>query len=591
VSAPRRILILGGYGMFGGRLARLLADEPGLALIIAGRSLDKARAFAATLPAGAARVALAFDREGDLPAQLEAVAPDVVIDASGPFQGYSGDPYRLARASIAQGADYLDLADSSAFVAGIGALDTAARAEGVYVLSGVSSFPALTAAVVRKLARGLVEVTTIRAGVAPSPFAGVGLNVVRAVASYAGQPVALTREGRRVRAFGLTETMRRAVRPPGMAPLPSRLFSLVDVPDLALLPPLWPGLRAIWVGAAPVPEILHRALIGLAWLRRLRLLPNLAPMAPLLHAVLGRLRWGAHRGGMIVEIDGVDSAGAPRRRSWHMLAEGDAGPLIPAMAVAAVLRRETDGRRPESGARAATGELELEDYEPMFRARAIRHAVRDDGESVDAPLYRRMLAGAFDDLPPAGRAMHSFVGMRTVRGEAEIERGPGLIARLVAALFGFPAAARAAPVSVRFEARDGVETWTRRFSGRVMRSRQWQGAGRWEGLLCERFGPFTFGLALLADAQRLRLVARRWALFGLPLPAAFAPRGDAFESEEEGRFRFDVAIEAPFIGAIVRYRGWLAPAPPPLAEGGARLGGAPTGTVSRWPPAPVDAPQ
>jgi nucleoside-diphosphate-sugar epimerase len=75
VSAPRRILILGGYGMFGGRLARLLADEPGLALIIAGRSLDKARAFAATLPAGAARVALAFDREGDLPAQLEAVAP------------------------------------------------------------------------------------------------------------------------------------------------------------------------------------------------------------------------------------------------------------------------------------------------------------------------------------------------------------------------------------------------------------------------------------------------------------------------------------------------------------------------------------
>lgn len=572
MNAPRRILILGGYGVFGGRLARLLADDPGHTLILAGRSLDKARAFAATLPAGASRLAAAFDRDGDVAAQLEALAPDVVIDASGPFQAYSGDPYRLARAAITQGADYMDLADSSAFVAGIAVLDDAARAKGLYVLAGVSSFPVLTAAVVRKLADGFGEVATIRAGIAPSPFATVGLNVVRAVASYAGQPVALTRDGRRVRAFGLTETMRRAVRPPGLAPLPSRLFSLVDVPDLALLPLLWPGLRTIWVGAAPMPEILHRALIGLAWLTRLRLLPKLGPMAPLFHAVLGRLRWGAHRGGMIVEVEGADSAGRPLRSSWHMLAEGDAGPLVPVMAIAAVLRRERDGRRPESGARAATAELELDDYEPMFRARAIRHAVRDDGECVDAPLYRRMLAGAFDDLPAAVRAMHTFVGARAAHGRADIERGAGLTARLVAVLFGFPAAARGAPVSVRFEARDGVETWTRRFSGRIMRSRQWQGAGRWEGLLCERFGPFTFGLALLTDAQRLRLVARRWALFGLPLPAALAPRGDAFESEEQGRFRFDVSIEAPFIGPIVRYRGWLAPEPSSLAEGATPIG-------------------
>jgi len=33
-----RILILGGYGTFGGRLARLLADDSRLTLLIAGRS-------------------------------------------------------------------------------------------------------------------------------------------------------------------------------------------------------------------------------------------------------------------------------------------------------------------------------------------------------------------------------------------------------------------------------------------------------------------------------------------------------------------------------------------------------------------------
>jgi nucleoside-diphosphate-sugar epimerase len=34
-----KILILGGYGVFGGRLAELLSDIPGLELLICGRNL------------------------------------------------------------------------------------------------------------------------------------------------------------------------------------------------------------------------------------------------------------------------------------------------------------------------------------------------------------------------------------------------------------------------------------------------------------------------------------------------------------------------------------------------------------------------
>ena len=558
-QATRKILILGGYGVFGGRLAQLLATDARLSLIIAGRSIDKARAFCASLPEGASRVAAAFDREGDVDAQLAQIRPNVVVDASGPFQAYAGDIYKLVRASIALGADYMDLADSSEFVAGIAAFDAAARAKGVYVLGGVSSFPVLTAAAVRRLAGGVTRLEAIRAGIAPSPFARVGPNVIRAIASYAGHAVPLTRDGAARQGYALTETMRRTVCPAGMLPLENRLFSLVDVPDLRALPPLWPGLRSIWVGAAPVPEILHRALIALAWLVRLRLLPGLTPFAPLFHAVLAILHWGAHRGGMFVEIEGANEAGRPVRRSWHMLAEGDAGPLIPSMAIAAILSRGLDGRRPDVGARAATGELELADYDAVFRPYAIRHAMRDDSALAQAPLYQRVLAGAWDDLPAALRVMHAIGAGKVARGEADIERGSGLAAGLIAAVFRFPKAARAAPTTVAFEARDGGETWTRNFSGRVMRSRQWRGEGRWEGLLCERFGAFTFGLAALTGEGRLRLVVRRWALFGLVLPIALAPRGDAFESESDGRFHFDVTIGAPFVGTIVRYRGWLAP--------------------------------
>ena len=38
-----RVLVLGGYGTFGSRLVRLLADDARLHLIVAGRSLSSAR--------------------------------------------------------------------------------------------------------------------------------------------------------------------------------------------------------------------------------------------------------------------------------------------------------------------------------------------------------------------------------------------------------------------------------------------------------------------------------------------------------------------------------------------------------------------
>ena len=143
MSVPaRKILILGGYGVFGGRLARLLAREPRLQLVIAGRSLEKARAFCASLPEGAEKSAVVFDRDGDLSAQLSALRPDLVVDASGPFQTYSGDVYTLVGAAIALGADYMDLADSSEFVSRNRRYSTRPRAGGASMSSqGSAVFP------------------------------------------------------------------------------------------------------------------------------------------------------------------------------------------------------------------------------------------------------------------------------------------------------------------------------------------------------------------------------------------------------------------------------------------------------------------
>jgi hypothetical protein len=57
-------------------------------------------------------------------------------------------------ACIGLGIDYLDLADGSGFVAGIGRA-ASPRARRTFVLSGASSFPVLSVAVMPEVSRGL----------------------------------------------------------------------------------------------------------------------------------------------------------------------------------------------------------------------------------------------------------------------------------------------------------------------------------------------------------------------------------------------------------------------------------------------------
>jgi hypothetical protein len=554
------VLIIGGYGTFGSRLAQLLADEDRLTLIIGGRSQAKAAAFCSGLQSRATAVPLAFDRDREIEPQLRQIAPDIVVDATGPFQSYGAEPYRVVKAALALGINYLDLADGSDFVREIAQFDAQARARGIFVLAGVSSFPVLTAAVIRRLQQGMARIDTVMGGIAPSPHANVGLNVIRAIASYAGRPVKLVRDGRKTVGYALIETKRYTIAPPGRLPLRPLRFSLVDVPDLQVLPALWPSLRSVWLGAGPVPEIWHRALNALAWAVRLKLIPSLLPLAGLMYGTMNRLSFGEHRGGMFIAIEGVAADGGRLERSWHLLAEGEDGPLIPSMAAEAIIRHCVAGKMPQPGARAAATDLELADYEALFERRRISTGRRQSRPASDqAPLYRRMLGEAWDLLPAPLRVMHAVNGVLIADGAAMVERGGGLLSRLVARLMGFPPAGRDVPLTVTFRAAEGREHWRRTFGNSSFASVQEPGRGRFDRLLCERFGPFRLGLALVVQDDRLQLVLRGWSFAGLPLPAAFAPRSQAYEFAENGRFHFHVEIAHPLMGLIVRYRGWLEP--------------------------------
>ena len=273
--------------------------------------------------------------------------------------------------------------------------------------------------------------------------------------------------------------MRYTIAPPGRLPLKNTLFSLVDVPDLSALSALWPEAKTIWMGAGPVPEVLHRALIRLARLVRAGLVRSLSPLAPLMHWATNRLRWGEHRGGMFVEVEGSDNTGVAVKRSWHLLAEGNDGPLIPAMAVEALVRKMLKGQAPPTGARAAVHDLELTDYEALFASKTIYTGFRDEPAGKDEPLYRGLLGEAWQGLPEEIRAMHD--GTKAAKGRASVERGRNILGWLAAWLIGFPKANLDTPVHVEFEADKHGETWTRTFGTHSFVSRQFAGEGRCSG--------------------------------------------------------------------------------------------------------------
>ncbi len=536
----KRVLILGGYGGFGARLSRRLAQD-GWSVIVAGRNQQKASQFAATLPNG---LGVAADRNAELASLLGTLRPDLLVDAAGPFQD---SDYRVPTACIAAGVDYLDLADARAFVCGIGGLYAAAIAANVVVISGASSVPALSGAVLRELCTDLETVDSVGMAISASNRATAGASVASAILSYAGKSLKLWRGRKWQTAYGW-QSFRRITFEIAGVPTIKRLVALADVPDHDIVPDRLPGKPATSFFAGPEFAFQLRSIALLGWLVRLGWLGSLAPLAKWLLPLQRMTGWaGSDRSAMLVETKGRRD-GKPAAICWTLIADRGDGPEIPVLA-AQLLARRLALKDIGPGAQDAGAMLSLPEFQPLFDELAIRHEIRSHDYQ---PLYARVMGPAFDALPVAVREMHNIIGDGGAMGTATVRRGEGWTARLVASIMRFPPAG-GHPLHVCFTEQDGVERWTRDFGGHIFSSELSQAGGR----LVERFGPLRFHFSLPADNQGLRMVMQKWSAFGLPMPLALAPRSDAREWAEENDFCFDVPIALPLIGNIVHYNGRL----------------------------------
>jgi hypothetical protein len=348
-----RVVVLGAAGNFGARIVRALKHEPGIQLLAAGR-----RALAVP---GAASVPTAMldIAAPDFAARLTALAPAVVIHCVGPFQRQD---YRVARAALNARAHYLDLADGRDFVTGFSpALHAAAVRSGRVALTGASTLPALSTAVIDALCTGLSAPQSIQIVIAPGQRAPRGAATLAAVFSYLGRPIPLWRAGNWEAGWGWMGLKRFQL---GFG---TRWGALCDVPDLTLLPARYPAVQDVAFHAALEIPAQHIALWMLAGLRRMGVPLPVESWAHGLDRVASFFdRFGGDWGGMQVQVAGLDASGVPVRRIWTLQAPARNGPEIPCMAAVLLAKRLANAAPLPAGAYPCVGFLTLAEFAPLF---------------------------------------------------------------------------------------------------------------------------------------------------------------------------------------------------------------------------------
>jgi NAD(P)-dependent dehydrogenase (short-subunit alcohol dehydrogenase family) len=539
------VLVIGAGGVFGSRLAEGLLRH-GFGVGIAGRDRARAEAVAGRLRAAFpdGRIEVAVMDTATLTAEmLKATGASIVADMAGPFQGAQPT---TARAAIAAGLSYVDLADGRDFVKAFPALDEAAKVAGVVALTGCSSTPALSNAVLDRLTQGWREVTAVEAAISPGARAPRGLSVMQAILSWLGRPIMVFDGGVWTMRRGWSGLHRRDFGPAGR-----RRVSLCETPDLDLFPARFaPRDRALFLaGLEPWP--LHLGAWVLSGLVRVfRFDP--VPLAELLVRLSGWVSVvGSDRGAMRVQALGADGQGRAVRAVWRLVAEPGEGPVTPSLPALAAIRAIVAGQV-TPGARACVGVLPLEAIVDEMRP----HGLATETQVERGALYARAIGPAFDALPAPIRELHETPGRSLWRGRAMTEGASGPLAALVARIIGFPKAQADCAAEVAIDADGDRSVWRRRIGGHAFASVL--SRPRAGGRVNERFGPLSMDLSLTPGDGRLVYRVEGWRLGPMPLPRALGPSTQAFEEvEAEGRFVFDVTITAPLLGRLVRYRGWL----------------------------------
>ncbi len=351
----KRVLIIGGYGNFGSFITKTLAKEANVQLIIAGRSAEKAQKIASELDVVNAAESVVLDICEDITDILQTIKPDIVIHTSGPFQEQG---YKVAEACIAQGTHYLDLADGRKFVEGITELDAKAKDKRVLVVSGASSVPCLTSALIDHYLPEFETLETLDYGITTAQKTARGLATTAAILGYTGKSFKTLINGRLNNIYGWQGLRARKYRGLGW-----RLLGNCDVPDLALFPERYPTLKTVRFYAGLEIWFIHITLWALSWLVRIGLIRRLEKIAPLLLRISFLFDWlGSSISAFHMVLSGKGKNKEDKLIEFELIAKSGDGPYIPCMPAILMAKKLVNGEMNKYGAYPCVGFITCDEY-------------------------------------------------------------------------------------------------------------------------------------------------------------------------------------------------------------------------------------
>lgn len=329
----KAIVVLGGSGNFGRIIVAALKSEPNARVLIAGRDLARATAIANEVGGNGEPLQLDM-RSADLAKVLRSIGASLVIHTAGPFQAQG---YRVARACIRARCHYLDIADGRGYVAGIRELDREAQVNDVLIVSGASTLPALSSAVVDRYRSRFATIDTIDHAIS-SGARPPGLATMEGVLSYVGKPFNEWRDNRWRTTYGWQDMT--TYRFPGV--VGRRWLGACDVPDLELFPVRYAGVRSVAFHAGTGFAATTVGIWLLSWFVRMGCMRNVGSYASILRAAALRLQvLGSKWRAMQVTMAGPSAQDVATRVrvTWQLSAGSDHGPNIPCFPAIALARK------------------------------------------------------------------------------------------------------------------------------------------------------------------------------------------------------------------------------------------------------------
>ena len=366
-----RVLILGGYGNFGKRIAESLSTIQGITIIIAGRNAQKADDLCQELSLKYPNVSLeavAIDIDNaEFLDNLQSLTPDLVIHTGGPFQGQL---YRVPEACIAVGSHYIDLADDRRFVCEITSLNEQARASDVLVVSGASSVPGLSSTVVDHFIDQFSSLSEIDFAIAPGNQAERGEATVRGILSYTGHPFAVFNKGQWTNQYGWMSPRQLSFG----EVIGKRWLANIDIPDLELFPQRYKPVQTVKFQAGLELSFLHLGMVFMAFLAKIGLVKDWSVLTrQIVKSSELFMRFGTDRGGMQINLTGLDNNQNSKRIKWTLCAENGVGPYIPIISAIIIAKKLIKGDIDTRGATPCLGMYTLEEFDNETTSLGIYH--------------------------------------------------------------------------------------------------------------------------------------------------------------------------------------------------------------------------